>query len=1218
MAPVSGASSPCQPTTLVVKDLGYRIKGKQVLHGVTCLFEPRKLTAILGGSGSGKTSLLNALALQAPGTRTGEVLVNGFPVSRGRMRLLLSYMPQSDAAFEQLSVRQALHYAALLRCPRDWAHATKLTRAEEILRTLSMTSVADSLVGAISGGQRRRTSAALEFLSGRPLLFMDEPTSGLDAATAKALVDSLSYAAHEEARTVVATIHQPSWALLSKFDALVVLGATGNGGTVAFHAGPSELPGYLGSGGSPVPAGTNPADHLMFLLSQKSSRRGGGGGGGGRAWAQLWGVSPARLHLVEKIKTADTREHQEEEENSYPITLFEQYRVLFFRTLHAFVADPQQGPLIAKILISRNVAVVGLLLDMPSNLSKANAVFYYVASSFTLATVPLVVIMPEERGIVLREYRNGVFDARIYWLARFTLALGTAAAVATFSTIFAYPLLGFPLIPSKFLSWWLLEFAYNSCCASLGIAVGVVARSPVSGLKMLAAISVLWLVSAGVVPPASMVRPTVFWLHYPNLFTWSTKLALSIGFTGDGRKANRVLRDDLGIHPGNADSCYWALAICFGVLFCVGLAATVFALNRRDQAVGVRSKTTSSRKRRFLNNNNKKKKMMIAKRTYYGTTSTSTSSVVVDDVEAPAVGQQARSPVPIELRCVSYRHRPRKLAIDNVSVRFGAGTISMIIGPSGAGKTTLLALLAGRLRGGVIETREGLLEPRLQGDVLVDDAPADFSVFRRIGTLTPQNDDALDKSLTVRETLLYTAELRSPAEWTYPQKAGKVDAVLSKLGLAEVADNVVGDARRVGISGGEKKLLSIGMDLLAELPVMLVDEPTTSLDAAAAREVVDKLASLASDLRRTIACAMHQPPWASVLKFDHLVVLAMGRLVFDGAPSKLPEFLRAGGAPVPSNDNPADHAMDVLIGEGNETWMVACRSHSKTPKQVWRSPPVFFEDEMSHYAVPLSVQYSVLLRRFSYVFFVEHFGAEIVVPAFLVSLVVGLAFRNFPTNIYFGGSVLFLLVGHGAVVGSRCVLEIPTERPLVLREYRNGSYSIATYWLARATVSIATAFFVGLEVLAIWYPLVVVGFRAEQTSAILDTYFASTLNATVLVLIALVVGLLRKTPLASAQFYAPAADASLVFSGLLVTKRFIKPYAYPFFYAFPTSYAFEIALTSILQHKEEHASSDVIDYFSLHPANRRVDYAVLLTMIFFWLTAGYFVARANITGHSSF
>lgn len=906
-----------------------------------------------------------------------------------------------------------------------------------------------------------------------------------------------------------------------KFDRVVLLAARGDaGGTVVYDSKPSNIPNYFSEGGSPVPEGENPADHLMYVLKDQ----------GGDKWAQVWSDSESKQDTTAlaneerkrldtlRSNAADTKENMmtgsstnlfsqcsfDNSDDEYPISYWDQYKALFIRTLHIWVADPQQGPLVLKMLAAINIILVLLLSGMTNNESKANCIFYWIVVQFAMSMTPLVIIMPQEKAIIMREYRNGVFSATMYWLARFTLAICHTIVVATFTTLFSYPLIGLPLtpFPSKLIRWWCFEFLYLSCVMMLGLTIGTLTKSPLGGLKAVIAVQLPWLVTAGVLPPTSMIRPSIFWMRYPNLFTWSAKLGLTIGFTNNGDKASETLLEGLGYHTGNADSCFQALALAFGITFLLGLGATHYALNKSDDSAGQRQEPAKK---------GDGKGMSPSKTEVEEKPSTMTNPLLGSqdsnggygavDVEAPST---ARS-VPIEVRALSYRHQrsPDKVAINNVSLRVEPGSVTVLMGPSGAGKTTLLNLLSGRLPTGTYTTADGVVQPCLRGKVLVDDREAKFDVFKKIGTLTPQ-DEILSKDLTVRQTLLYTAELRSPRDWTYDKKEARVDEILKKLGLDEKACNVVGDPMSVGISGGQKKRLSIGMDLLAELPVMLVDEPTTGLDASSALSVVQTLITLASDQHRTIICTIHQPPWSMVLQFDKLVLLAGGNLIYDGVPAGLPDFLSDAGFPSPSNENPADYVMTVLVAEGTHKFL-ELRKNSRD--EEGDDAPIDRHDEddqvltdedfdalvNSDYPVSYLSQYTILVRRFAYTYVIDEEGLpETFFPAMMVGIVIGLAFHNFAVNSYLAVAVLTGCVAQGMLSLNTVVLMIPAERELVLREFRNGSYSVGAYWFARATISTAIAVCLGVPLMCVWWSLV--GLPLDF-HAIFHAWLSSTMNA---------------------------------------------------------------------------------------------------------------------------
>ena len=186
---------------------------------------------------------------------------------------------------------------------------------------------------------------------------------------------------------------------------------------------------------------------------------------------------------------------------------------------------------------------------------------------------------------------------------------------------------------------------------------------------------------------------------------------------------------------------------------------------------------------------------------------------------------------------------------------------------------------------------------------------------------------------------------------------------------------------------------------------------------------------------------------------------------------------------------------------------------------------------------------------------------------------------------------------------------MPLERDLIVREYRNGAFSIPAYWCARAGFSLMLASVAVIPMMCIYYPLI--GFT-RRPHVIFHYYVASTLNASVFVLMACVLGLYNKTPLASAQVADPLGSAMVIFSGQIITKHFIKPYAMPVFYAFPISWAYEIAVTIIFELKGE-KGQELLSYYSLKPSNRKYDYLVLALMIFGWFCFGLLVAMKTLS-----
>jgi ABC-type multidrug transport system ATPase subunit/ABC-type multidrug transport system permease subunit len=222
---------------LDAEGVAMRVGDKQILAETTLSVEPGQLVAFIGESGSGKTTLLKALAgVTIPSS--GSVTVNGEPVAA---RLTdIGYLPQDEIVHPDLCVAESLQYSARLRLPSDSGDdeiAVTVTRA---LDELGLVAQADTRIGSLSGGQRKRVGLATEILSRPSLLFLDEPTTGLDPGLESrmmALLRELS----DNSRAVIVVTHATK--SLGLCDRLVVMG---RGGVLCFQGSPEEAVGFFG------------------------------------------------------------------------------------------------------------------------------------------------------------------------------------------------------------------------------------------------------------------------------------------------------------------------------------------------------------------------------------------------------------------------------------------------------------------------------------------------------------------------------------------------------------------------------------------------------------------------------------------------------------------------------------------------------------------------------------------------------------------------------------------------------------------------------------------------------------------------------------------------------------------------------------------------------------------------------------------------------------
>jgi ABC-type multidrug transport system ATPase subunit/ABC-type multidrug transport system permease subunit len=241
--------------------------------------------------------------------------------------------------------------------------------------------------------------------------------------------------------------------------------------------------------------------------------------------------------------------------------------------------------------------------------------------------------------------------------------------------------------------------------------------------------------------------------------------------------------------------------------------------------------------------------------------------------------------------------KPTKNILNEVSGYAAPGEILAMMGPSGSGKTSLLDCLSGR-------------NPYNAGVISVDGRALDKADMKRFMAKIAyvKQADIFFEHLTVRDQLGYTAMMRLPQAWSYSKKMEEVDHIIGLLRLTKVANSQI-----KMLSGGEKKRVNIGTELLTDPSVLLLDEPTSGLDSTSAVALVKMLQKLARTEHKTIVTSIHQPSSALFGAFDRLIMLAEGSVVYFGKPRESLKYLRKQNLACPDGYNCADHWMDLLV-----------------------------------------------------------------------------------------------------------------------------------------------------------------------------------------------------------------------------------------------------------------------------------------------------------------
>ncbi len=227
---------------LEVRDVGFSVSGKALLENITMTASPGTVTAIIGGSGAGKTTLSRLIAGYATPS-SGSVTFEGHDIHTqyASLRTRIGMVPQDDVVHRQLTVDQALGYAAELRLPPDTNKADRDRVVAQVLDELGLTQHADTRVDQLSGGQRKRASVALELLTGPSLLILDEPTSGLDPALDLQVMTMLRQLA-DAGRVVLVVTHSLTY--LDICDQVLLMAP---GGKTAFLGPPGNIGEAMGT-----------------------------------------------------------------------------------------------------------------------------------------------------------------------------------------------------------------------------------------------------------------------------------------------------------------------------------------------------------------------------------------------------------------------------------------------------------------------------------------------------------------------------------------------------------------------------------------------------------------------------------------------------------------------------------------------------------------------------------------------------------------------------------------------------------------------------------------------------------------------------------------------------------------------------------------------------------------------------------------------------------
>eukprot|EP00736_Rhodelphis_marinus_P010117 Rmarinus@m.24807 len=1091
-----------QGVEVCLRDLCYTVEvdgeHRQLLKDVTLFVRPNEMCAIMGASGAGKSTLLDILAdRKNVGILQGDLLFNGVP--RGADNYPLNaYVQQDDILLPELTVRETLHYAARFRMPASSSDQKKVDRVNLLIDYLGLGKCADTRVGSIemkgiSGGERKRLSIGVEIINLPDLMFLDEPTSGLDASIALEVISSVRSITNEN-RTTFITIHQPSAELFQLFDKVVLL----NKGETVYFGPASSIVDYFTSAplNYELARFENPADFIIKVSVGKLMPKGDRSARQQQDLVNLFKASKRFKHI-----SGECDRIANDDENPFgritpvpenPVSQKVQAQTLAHRTRVCLIREQLTQLQLKKALISALfLGTVYFNVDDDRNGAFDRFAFFFFSVNLNMMSFfQAVPQFHNSKALYQREKAARCYSTWTYMLV-FVLLNSVLITVSAFIfTVVSYWLVG---LVDKFESFFYF-FVVQALTQLIGLGITQLLAINTRNVQKSLAIIPLFLLS-NVCFSGFLIRVDDMPTAYQGIgYIYFTHYALK------GLTANEFNEydDDECWEDSNGD-CYttseiedeldaddWNRWISAVVLACWASAMFLlcyWCLLRQDADTNLVVEE-SKKKKVDLGNIFK-----MTRKTFGADESDSSAnnSLLADASEStsllgsfskrktysgapqwPAVHGEgcvvAMKNISLTVEIPVERGKepePPKRILNGINALVRPKEMCAIMGASGAGKTTLLHLLAGREISG--SHMEGQLlfsghswVPGVEGHA---DGPTTGYVLQ---------DDLHIAVLTVQETLEYAARFRMKHDATVAEIDSRVDLLMDTLNLKHTADTIVGDVFRRGISGGERKRLSVGVELVNLPELMFLDEPTSGLDASIALEVMRSVRRI-TDRNRTTFCTVHQPSSEIFFLFDKLLLLAQGHVVYFGPVSSCVEYFtsKSLNCEIGKFENPADFVIKIAGSHvANRKGEVMSREQLVA---IWQQDPQCHETnnelmEISDDGTPYNpdyldvqqarfrffTQFWTLLVRSAVVFRRDQIGRMLVIRNVLSGLLFGTLFYDL-SDTTSGAQDRFALLFQTCCVHTTMMMQAMTDilqqRVLFQRERAAGAYTTLSFSL---------------------------------------------------------------------------------------------------------------------------------------------------------------------------
>uniref|UniRef100_A0A0E0MZ47 ABC transporter domain-containing protein n=1 Tax=Oryza rufipogon TaxID=4529 RepID=A0A0E0MZ47_ORYRU len=557
-----------------------------LLKGVSGSFRPGVLTALMGVSGAGKTTLMDVLAgRKTGGYIEGDIRISGYPKKQETFARISGYCEQNDIHSPHVTVYESLVFSAWLRLPSEIDSEARKMFIEEVMDLVELTSLRGALVGlpgvsGLSTEQRKRLTIAVELVANPSIIFMDEPTSGLDARAAAIVMRTVRNTVNT-GRTVVCTIHQPSIDIFEAFDELFLMKRGGE----EIYVGPvgqnsSKLIEYFEGidGVSRIKDGYNPATWMLEVTSS--------------AQEEMLGVDFSEIYrqselyqrnkeLIEELSTPPPGSTDLNFPTQYSRSFITQCLACLWKQNWSYWRNPSYTAV--RLLFTIVIALMfGTMFwnlgtrtkkqqDLFNAMGSMYAAVLYIGVQNSGSVQPVVVV---ERTVFYRERAAGMYSAFPYAFGQVAIELPYIMVQTLIYGVLVYSMIGFEWTVAKFL--WYLFFMYFTLLyfTFYGMmAVGLTPNESIAAIISSAFYNV-WNLFSGYLIPRPKIP--VWWRWYcwicPVAWTLYGLVASQFGdiqhvLEGDTRTVAQFVTDYFGFHH----NFLWVVAVVH-VVFAVTFA----------------------------------------------------------------------------------------------------------------------------------------------------------------------------------------------------------------------------------------------------------------------------------------------------------------------------------------------------------------------------------------------------------------------------------------------------------------------------------------------------------------------------------------------------------------------------------------------------------------------------------------------------------------------